>query len=134
MLNKGWTWISLFVEGPALGNLNMLTSQLRLENQDLIKNQHQGPSYGHGLTDLRKRGIRFMGGIYGGDLRMEFREVFSVMAGLDTEKYHGGLLMKFDAFGFGYTYGENFSGLLNNIPSHQLSVIANFVGMDLWGW
>lgn len=72
--------------------------------------------------------------IYGGDLRMEFREVFSVMAGLDTEKYHGGLLVKFDAFGFGYTYGENFSGLLNNIPSHQLSVIANFQGMDLWGW
>src|SRR5690606_24747051 len=39
-LNKGWTWISLFVEPPTLSNLNALTSQLRLENQDMIKSQH----------------------------------------------------------------------------------------------
>src|SRR5690606_24815266 len=72
--------------------------------------------------------------VYGGDLRLEVREAFSILAGSDTEKYHGGVQLEFEAFGFGYTYGENFSGLLNNIPAHQLSVIANFSGLDMWGW
>lgn len=67
--------------------------------------------------------------IYGGDLRLEWRKILSFMAGADIYKYHGGLLLDFDAFAFGYTYGRNFSEAINSLESHQISIIGSFSNM-----
>lgn len=64
--------------------------------------------------------------IYGGNLRMEWREILSFMAGADSYKYHGGIMLDFDAFGLGYTYGRNYSKAINSIQSNQIAIIGNF--------
>lgn len=64
--------------------------------------------------------------IYGGDLRLEWREMISLLAGADRYKYHGGLLLSFKSFTCGYTYGMNYNSLLDNVESHQLSVMSSF--------
>ena len=38
-LQAGWSWISLFVEDPDLGDLNLLTADMKLSDNDLIKSQ-----------------------------------------------------------------------------------------------
>ena len=69
--------------------------------------------------------------IYGGDLRLEWRKTLSVMAGADRYKFHGGVMLNVSSFAFGYTYGQNISDELNNIQSHQLSIIAGFSDFKL---
>lgn len=65
--------------------------------------------------------------IYGGDLRVEWRKLISVLAGVDRFKYHGGILFDVKPICFGYTYGQNFDAQLGNIASHQISVYGHIV-------
>lgn len=63
--------------------------------------------------------------IYGGDLRVEWRKIVSVIAGADRFKYHGGVLFDIKPICIGYTYGQNFDTQLGNIASHQISVYSH---------
>lgn len=63
--------------------------------------------------------------IYGGDLRLEWRKTLSFMVGADNYKYHGGVMLNFDAFAFGYTYGQNYSKALNSIQAHQITLLGS---------
>jgi hypothetical protein len=65
--------------------------------------------------------------IYGGDLKVEWRKVISVLAGADRFKYHGGILLDVKPVCIGYTYGQNFDSQLGNIASHQISVYSHIV-------
>ncbi|EMR02290.1 type IX secretion system membrane protein PorP/SprF [Cesiribacter andamanensis] len=60
--------------------------------------------------------------IYGGDLRLEWRNMFSLLAGADRYKLHGGMQLRYKSMGFGYVYGQNLSGLYNHIESHQITL------------
>lgn len=46
-LNKGWTWISMYTEDPALSDLNTLTTGMLLADNDLIKGQLYFDVYDH---------------------------------------------------------------------------------------
>jgi hypothetical protein len=63
--------------------------------------------------------------IYGGDVRVEWHKLISVLAGADRFKYHGGILLDIKPVCFGYTYGQNFDPQLGNIASHQISVYSH---------
>ena len=60
--------------------------------------------------------------IYGGDLRVEWKKMLSVLAGADRYKAYGGLQFKYKEIGFGYTYGQNFSNYRGSLDSHQISL------------
>jgi len=63
--------------------------------------------------------------IFGGDVRIEWRKMISLLAGADRYKYHGGVLLNVTQFSFGYTYGQNFTEGFDYVPSHQISVFSN---------
>lgn len=63
--------------------------------------------------------------IFGGDLQMEYRKVFSVLAGADRYKFYGGIKLDVKPFAVGYTYGMNFSQWIDHVPSHQISVLSH---------
>lgn len=63
--------------------------------------------------------------IYGGDVRLEWRKLISVLAGADRFKYHGGILLDIKPVCIGYTYGQNFDAELGNIVSHQISIYSH---------
>ena len=63
--------------------------------------------------------------IYGGDVRMEWKGMVSVMAGADRYKYHGGLLLNIKPFSLGYAYGQNYRNTFGYVPSHQISIFSH---------
>jgi hypothetical protein len=63
--------------------------------------------------------------IYGGDVRMEWRSMVSIMAGADRYKYHGGMLLNIKPFSLGYSYGQNYLNTFGYVPSHQISVFSH---------
>lgn len=65
--------------------------------------------------------------IYGGDLRVAWHKLISVLAGADRFKFHGGILLDVKPICIGYTYGQNFDTQLGNIASHQISVYSHIV-------
>jgi hypothetical protein len=68
--------------------------------------------------------------IVGGDVRAEMKKMFSILAGADSNKFYGGILLDIKPLSFGYTYGQNYSRELNTVASHQLSVFSNIPFMD----
>ncbi len=68
--------------------------------------------------------------IYGGDVKVEWRKIVSVLAGADRYKYHGGILLDIKPVCIGYTYGQNFDTQLGSIASHQISVYSHFVAKN----
>ena len=63
--------------------------------------------------------------IFGGDLQMEYRKVFSVLAGADRYKFSWGVKLDVKPFAVGYTYSMNFSQWIDHVPSHQISVLCD---------
>ena len=63
--------------------------------------------------------------IFGADVRAEWRQMISLLAGADRYKYHAGLLFDVKQFKLGYTYGQNYNNMLNHITSHQICVLSH---------
>jgi len=72
-----------------------------------------------GSLDTQNRDL-----IYGADIKVEIRKMVSILAGADRRQFFGGLLLNFKPISLGYTYGQNFESVLNNINSHQISLIS----------
>jgi hypothetical protein len=62
--------------------------------------------------------------IVGGDVKAEFKKVFSLLAGGDNYKFFGGLEIDVKHFSLGYTYGQNFSTELDRLVAHQISIFS----------
>jgi type IX secretion system membrane protein PorP/SprF len=62
--------------------------------------------------------------IYGADIRVEWKEMVSLLAGGDNNKYHVGLLFDITTFALGYTYGQNFEPVQGQLQAHQISLYS----------
>jgi len=62
--------------------------------------------------------------IYGADIRVEWKEMISLLAGGDTNKYHLGLLFDVSNFALGYTFGQNFLPEQGQLQAHQISLYS----------
>lgn len=63
--------------------------------------------------------------IVGGDLRADWKQSFSVMAGADNFKFYSGLSVSMDYLTIGYTYGYNYSKLFSNFANNQVMVLIS---------
>lgn len=61
--------------------------------------------------------------IAGGDVRVEWKKSFSVIAGADNFKFYSGLTVTMDYLMIGYTYGQNYSKLYSNFPNNQVMMM-----------
>lgn len=68
--------------------------------------------------------------IYGGDVKVEWREIVSAIAGADRYKFYGGIQLDIKPLCIGYTYGQNFDTHLGNIVSHQITLYSHTVSKN----
>lgn len=68
--------------------------------------------------------------IYGGDVKVEWHKIVSLLVGADRFKYHGGVQLDIKPICIGYTYGQNFDSQLGSIASHQISVYSHIIAKN----
>ena len=61
----------------------------------------------------------------GGDFRVQWKKTIGVLAGADNVKAFTGVTMRFETIVFNYTYGLNYSELLNRLPTNQVMVMLS---------
>jgi hypothetical protein len=63
--------------------------------------------------------------IIGGDLRLQWNKTIAVLAGTDNFKAYSGVTLRFETISFSYTYGINYSSMLNRIPNNQIMLMMS---------
>lgn len=63
--------------------------------------------------------------IAGGDVRLTWNKTFALLAGADNFKAYSGVTLRFETIFFSYTYGINYSNMLNRIPNNQIMVMLS---------
>jgi len=63
--------------------------------------------------------------IAGGDLSLQWKKTLGLLAGADNFKAYSGLSIRLETIHFSYTYGINYSNLLNRLPNNQVMIMLS---------
>lgn len=63
--------------------------------------------------------------IIGGDLRLRWNKAIALLAGGDNFKAYSGVTFRFETIFLSYTYGVNYSAVLNRIPNNQVMLMLS---------